>query len=79
MKELAVELRCIVEGQPPPEMSWFRDGEELRESVNHHLPDNGSLIIVEMKSSLSGEYLGRAENLAGSANVTVELQYAGEW
>ena len=78
-KELAVELRCEIKGQPPPEMSWFLDGEELRESADYRLPGNGSLIIVEMKSSLSGEYLCLAENLAGSANVTVDLRYGGEW
>lgn len=78
-KELAVELRCEAEGQPPPEMSWFLGGEELRDSADYRLCNNGSLIVVEMKSSLSGEYLCRAENLVGSANVTMELRYGGEW
>ena len=78
-KDLAIELRCDAEGQPPPEISWFFGEEELHESPHYCLPDNGSLIIVDMTSSLSGEYLCKARNLVGSANATVELRYAGEW
>jgi hypothetical protein len=29
-----LELKCSVVGSPPPSVSWFRDGEQLRPSVD---------------------------------------------
>lgn len=77
-KDKIVELRCTSDGQPPPVIHWFFGGEELQDSTHYRLPENGSLLIVDMISSLAGDYLCKAENLLGSSNTTVELRYAGE-
>ena len=81
-KDVIVELRCTIEGQPPPVITWFYHGEGVRDSkhypTHYRLPENGSLLIVDMMPSLAGEYLCKAENILGSSNTTVELRYAGE-
>lgn len=73
-----LELRCAADGDPPPEISWFFDGEKLQDSLHYRLPGNGSLLIVNMKSSLAGEYLCKAESVTGTSNATMYLSYAGE-
>ena len=78
-RDLAVELKCRFEGQPPPKITWFFHGEKLEDSLHYRLPDNGSLLVVDMTSDLSGEYTCKAESIVGSSNATVELRYAGEW
>ena len=74
-----VELRCIAEGQPPPEISWFFLSDELEDSAHYRLPKNGSLLVLDMTSSLAGQYVCRAKNLVTTSNATVELKYAGEY
>ena len=76
--DLALELICIAEGEPQPEISWFFDGEKLQDSLHYRLPENGSLLIVDMTSNLAGEYLCKAESVVGSSNATLYLRYAGE-
>ena len=77
--DLALELRCITEEEPlTPQISWFFGGEKLGDSVHYRLPQNGSLLIMNMMSSLAGEYLCKAESVVGSGNATVNLRYAGE-
>lgn len=77
--DLVLELRCITqEEQFRPEISWFFDGEKLEDSVHYRLPENGSLLILNMTSSLAGEYLCKVESVLGSGNATVNLRYAGE-
>lgn len=76
-KDIIVELRCNVRGQPPPLIHWFFQGERLQDSTHYCLPENGSLLVVDMTPSLAGEYLCKVENILGSSNATVELRYAG--
>jgi hypothetical protein len=77
--DLVLELRCITEKDPlTPQISWFFDGEKLNNSVHYRLPRNGSLLILDMMSSLAGEYLCKAESVVGIGNATVNLRYAGE-
>ena len=77
--DLFLELRCITEEEPiRPEISWFFGGEKLEDSVHYRLPENGSLLVVNMMSILAGEYLCKAESVVGSGNATVNLRYAGE-
>lgn len=77
-KDIIVEIRCTIEGQPPPVIHWYFNGEEINNSTHYRLPVNGSLLIVDMISSLAGEYLCKAENILGSSNATMELRFAGE-
>lgn len=78
-RDLVVELACTAEGDPPPEISWYFNGDKIDDdSSNYKLAPNGSLLILNVRSALCGLYLCKAENLAGSSNATVELRYAGE-
>ena len=77
--DLVLELGCTTEEETLAEISWFFDGEKLEDSVHYCLPENGSLLIINMTPSLAGEYLCKAESVLGSSNATVYLRYAGEW
>ena len=76
--DLVLELRCTAAGELQPEISWFFDDEKLQDSLHYHLPNNGSLLVMNMMSSLAGEYLCKAESIVGSSNATVFLKYAGK-
>lgn len=77
--DLVLELRCTTVGDLQQEMSWFFDGEKLQDSLHYHLAGNGSLLVVNMTSSLAGEYLCKAESAFGSDNATVYLRYGGTY
>ena len=76
--DLVLELRCKTEGETLAEISWFFNGEKLEDSLHYRLPENGSLLVINMTLRLVGEYLCKAESVLGSSNATVYLRYAGE-
>ncbi|KAM6170210.1 hemicentin-2 [Rhynchocyon petersi] len=63
-----VQLDCEVEGQPPPDVAWLKDGGPLEESVGPHLRfylDSSSLVLKGLKASDSGAYTCVARSVAG--------------
>lgn len=75
--EQGIELRCLVEGNPKPEVEWFFKGEKLTDSLHYRVAENGSLIMVVVLSQLAGDYVCLAQNLMGNNSATVHFEYAG--
>uniref|UniRef100_A0A8C6SGG8 Ig-like domain-containing protein n=1 Tax=Neogobius melanostomus TaxID=47308 RepID=A0A8C6SGG8_9GOBI len=76
-----VQLDCIVQGQPDPEVRWFCEGKELENSPDIQIITNGehhSLIITEAFEEDTGRYSCFASNFYGtdstSAEIYVEVQ-----
>ncbi|XP_037653920.1 hemicentin-2 [Choloepus didactylus] len=63
-----VRLDCEAEGQPPPNVTWLKDGSPLGQSVGPHLRfylDSSSLVLKGLRASDSGAYTCVAHNPAG--------------
>ncbi|KAF8793255.1 Down syndrome cell adhesion molecule like protein [Argiope bruennichi] len=65
-----VSLDCEVRGHPKPRITWTKiDGDEpvtLKSKARHHLGDNGSLIISDVKPEDAGRYECHATNEIGN-------------
>ncbi|KAI6075994.1 Hemicentin-2 [Aix galericulata] len=63
-----VRLECQAEGQPPPQISWLKDGQPLQlqpPSRAQVSPDGSSLLLEALHAADSGAYTCLARNGAG--------------
>nr|XP_021547233.1 hemicentin-2 [Neomonachus schauinslandi] len=63
-----VRLDCEAEGQPPPDVTWLKDGGPLDQGVGPHLRfylDSSALVLKGVKAEDSGAYTCVARNTAG--------------
>lgn len=73
-----VLLQCNITGDPPPSITWLFRGEQLTSNLYYKLLANGTLVITGMIASLDGQYMCVAENLLGSSNATITVEYRGK-
>ncbi|XP_050539074.1 muscle M-line assembly protein unc-89 isoform X2 [Daktulosphaira vitifoliae] len=67
----SVYLKCVIIGQPEPEVIWYHDGKPVKESKDIQLlfqGDQCSLVIKEAFVDDAGEYKVIAINSAGEAS-----------
>ena len=79
---------CSVVGNPPPSVSWTKNGVELNFTANHRVSlfstnNNHSLAITDVQHSDTGQYRCVASNTVGrstsfSATLTVPCEYFGQ-
>ncbi|XP_030833475.1 roundabout homolog 1 isoform X2 [Strongylocentrotus purpuratus] len=69
----AAVLRCEVEGDPPPTVSWSREIGELPDGRTQQLPDN-SLRIRHTDELDDGVYICTAENIWGTSDAKARLR-----
>lgn len=65
-----VRLVVRVSGEPPPTVSWYRDGSRLVSSPDFHITQEGDihgLYIPEFFYEDTGKFSVKAENPAGEA------------
>ncbi|XP_068513036.1 hemicentin-2 isoform X2 [Anas acuta] len=63
-----VRLECQAEGQPPPQISWLKDGQPLQlqpPSRAQVSPDGSALLLEALRAADSGAYTCLARNGAG--------------
>jgi len=72
-----LSIHCEASGVPVPKIAWTRGNESLP-SDGRMSVKNGTLVIVEMETSDSGNYSCTAENTAGRASVSSNVTVAGE-
>uniref|UniRef100_A0A8C0MW62 Hemicentin 2 n=1 Tax=Canis lupus familiaris TaxID=9615 RepID=A0A8C0MW62_CANLF len=63
-----VRLDCEADGQPPPDVTWLKDGGPLDQGVGPHLRfylDGSALVLKGLKAQDSGAYTCVAHNAAG--------------
>ena len=71
---MSVALDCVVDGAPPPTITWFKDTKRLF-STRHVTVTSKSVYVGVANTSDSGVYMCVAENVAGriayQASITV--------
>ncbi|KAK7901707.1 hypothetical protein WMY93_018476 [Mugilogobius chulae] len=75
-----VQLDCIVQGQPVPEVRWFCEGKELENCPDIQIITNGehhSLIIAEAFEEDTGRYSCFASNFYGTDSTSAEIYVEG--
>lgn len=70
-----VSLLCGADSNPPPLLTWMRDGTVLQEAVTESL----FLELDEVTPREDGVYACLAENAYGQDNRTVGLSVMCEW
>ena len=69
---------CSVEGNPPPEILWLKDGEPLQLDNRVTLTADGHELRIENASvSDTAKYTCRARNKAGQDAVSFDLEVQG--
>ncbi|XP_032444356.1 neuronal cell adhesion molecule-like isoform X12 [Xiphophorus hellerii] len=76
-----LEMECIAEGLPTPEVSWTKVSRDLPSRRTSFLHFNKTLRIVNVSESDEGDYSCTAKNQLGSAHhiITVEVKAAPYW
>ncbi|ELT91006.1 hypothetical protein CAPTEDRAFT_69048, partial [Capitella teleta] len=72
----SAQFEAIVAGQPPPEVTWFREGHQITDSQEFKITREGNksvLVIKEVFPEDSGIFTCRATNPAGVAECSAEL------
>ncbi|KAM6916242.1 myopalladin [Xenentodon cancila] len=75
-----VQLDCVVQGRPVPEVRWFCEGKELENSPDIQIITNGelhSLIIAEAFEEDTGRYSCFASNFYGTDSTSAEIYVEG--
>nr|XP_039250058.1 leucine-rich repeats and immunoglobulin-like domains protein 3 [Styela clava] len=68
-------LRCIVGGNPKPEIIWQFNGRELNITSRHYLAvERQLLVIIDAQMSDAGKYICIAENKQGIIEGETDLQ-----
>lgn len=78
----SAEFEAIVAGQPPPEVTWFREGHQITDSDDFKITREGNksvLLIKEVFPEDSGIFTCRATNPAGVAECSAELFVEGKY
>lgn len=77
-----VHFEVVVSGEPTPELSWFLDGEIIRDSpvyrIEHGPNGQCTLILPESFPEDEGEYECRAANIHGIVSTKADLYVRGE-
>ncbi|XP_017774924.1 PREDICTED: muscle M-line assembly protein unc-89 isoform X2 [Nicrophorus vespilloides] len=65
-----VELSIKMESQPPPEITWFKDGVEIKSDGHYIISDDGETYKLKITGSVttdSASYKVRAKNIHGTS------------
>ncbi|CAB3399927.1 unnamed protein product [Caenorhabditis bovis] len=68
-------IPCVVHGQPPPTITWYRDGRPIAANNKEFLilPDN-TLVVRKADKSHNGVYTCQAANSAGETNQDTTIR-----
>ncbi|XP_031715320.1 hemicentin-1 isoform X1 [Anarrhichthys ocellatus] len=68
------QLECHVDGNPAPKITWFKDSQPVSSDGPHRILTNGrTLQVVTAQVSDTGRYVCAADNVAGSAEKSFNL------
>ncbi|XP_076032052.1 proteoglycan-like sulfated glycoprotein papilin isoform X2 [Oratosquilla oratoria] len=74
-----ISVSCEVSGLPVPQVSWYRDNQQLQNSLKYQILDDNTLIITNTKDEDTGMYKCEAVNEYGRASsgklITIEGIY----
>lgn len=83
MDDNSVRLRCMVSAHPEPQITWYKNGEELRteygDSGKYQMsPDGRELLITDKNVEDTARYTCLARNLAGEAQRDFDVEVHGK-
>lgn len=67
---------AIVSANPSPRVTWFRNGERLRQSEKYQMSQSGNqvtLVVRNVSSTDNGHYTLLAENISGATVSSAQL------
>ena len=76
-----VRLSCPANAIPPPQITWYKDSQEIREEKggNIRISDDGHMLeILSAIASDSGQYSCIARNLAGEGERKFDVNVYGQ-
>ncbi|XP_029915084.1 hemicentin-1 [Myripristis murdjan] len=68
-----VSLECAADGQPQPEVTWYKERRPVLDGAHIRIFGNGTLTITATQRSDAGLYTCTAKNLAGRASHDMRL------
>lgn len=70
---------CEASGFPKPEVTWYKDGEEIPKNSATHMVDSktGTLMFVSLALRKAGIYKCVAKNSLGTASASTVLNVKG--
>lgn len=72
-----VSLECAADGQPQPEVTWYKERRPVLDGAHIRIFGNGTLTITATQRSDAGLYTCTAKNLAGRASHDMRLAIQG--
>ena len=60
-------LECFAEGKPKPQVLWYKNGQRIKTDSRVYFDSFGYLTFTQVQLIDAGNYICRAENIAGSA------------
>ena len=75
-----LQLECDVTGLPSPNITWLKDGGRVLPTQDGRVtfPAPSSLKVMFVTSADGGSYTCQAQNVAGTATQSVDVQVRGE-
>ena len=81
LEENSAMLKCKVVGEPEPDIHWYKDGVELKNSRKYKLdfPDDDVAVLIVKETTLddAGEYTCKAVNSSGTEESHAEIIVEG--
>jgi hypothetical protein len=74
----AISLGCFAQGEPKPQVLWYKDGQRIATDSRVFFDAYGYLTISEVKAFDSGLYICKAVNVAGAIVHKFDLSVKGK-
>ena len=68
---MRLTLKCLVTGNPKPDLTWLKDGKTIAENIENLVIEN-----VSMKNT--GNYICKAVNVFGTQEAFTKINVIGE-
>nr|XP_020665436.1 peroxidasin homolog [Pogona vitticeps] len=68
-----IEMPCAAQGDPPPTITWSKEGIQITESGKFHISPEGTLSVRDLGMADQGKYECVARNTFGFTSSTMQL------
>ena len=84
VRNKTIKMACVVTAIPPPQITWYKDGQEIRASAlttgrMEILDDGRELMIRHADVDDTARYTCIARNLAGETEKNIDLTVQGQF